>query len=229
MREFKTTRWSIVLAARVQDDVQAHDALAKLCEIYRPAVHAYVRRLCANTSDAEDLTQSFFERLLAKRLDQFADPLRGRFRVFLRTAVTHFLRDQHAHATALRRTAVDSANDALVDPLTPDEVFDAAWAKTIIQRAYKNLANETAQQGKADLFNALKPFLAETAGKKDYDAVAEKLSMRSNTIAVGVHRLRTRLREIVQAQILDTISNAADLADELRVMRINKEEHVSSG
>jgi RNA polymerase sigma factor (sigma-70 family) len=229
MPDFQTTRWSIVLAAREQDEVQAHDALAKLCEIYRPAVLAYVRRLCTRGGDAEDLTQSFFERLLTKRLDQFADPLRGRFRVFLRTAIANFLRDQHAHATALRRTAVESADDPLVDPLTPDEVFDAVWAKTIIQRAYRNLASETAQQGKADLFNALKPYLAETAGKKDYDAVAEKLSMRSNTIAVGVHRLRTRLREIVQAQILDTISNSGDLADEMRMMRINKEEHVSSG
>jgi hypothetical protein len=68
---FCTTHWSAVLAARDKNSSQAQQALAELCRSYWYPLYAYVRRRGNNPTDAEDLTQGFFERLIEK--DYFGD------------------------------------------------------------------------------------------------------------------------------------------------------------
>ena len=63
---FRTTHWSVVLAARVDDSPQAADALALLCGTYWYPLYAYIRRRGHEPHDAQDLTQEFFARLLEK-------------------------------------------------------------------------------------------------------------------------------------------------------------------
>jgi hypothetical protein len=43
--------------------------------------------------------------------------------------------------------------------------------------------------------------------KCDYTEIAEPLQMRSNSVAVSVHRLKVRFRELVCAQVADTVSD----------------------
>src|ERR1043166_7189486 len=81
---FATTRWSIVLhAGRGAGASSARDALARLCRIYWFPLYAHVRRRGFSAHDAEDLTQAFFARLLARQSIAQADPARGRFRAFI--------------------------------------------------------------------------------------------------------------------------------------------------
>src|SRR2546425_705644 len=88
---FTTTHWTVVLNAKSDDTAQAAEALNKLCQTYRPPVHAYIRRRERNPADAEDLTQQFFARFLEKAHYLLADRERGKFRTFLLTCVKHFL------------------------------------------------------------------------------------------------------------------------------------------
>ena len=71
---FATTHWSVVLAAGRDDSPQAAEALEKLCRTYWYPLYGYVRRRGYNAHDAEDLTQSFFARLLEKGYFKHADP-----------------------------------------------------------------------------------------------------------------------------------------------------------
>src|SRR5688572_25494099 len=82
---FATTRWSVVLHARRAGSQasSAHDALARLCRTYWFPLYAHVRRRGFSAHDAEDLTQEFFTRLLARQSIAQADPARGRFRAFI--------------------------------------------------------------------------------------------------------------------------------------------------
>ena len=63
---FVTTHWSVVLAAKDKSSPDSAAALEALCRAYWYPLYALVRRQGHPASDAQDLTQEFFARLLAK-------------------------------------------------------------------------------------------------------------------------------------------------------------------
>src|SRR5438874_12521201 len=101
--DFRTTHWSLVLAAGHPDSPEAAGALAQLCGIYWYPIYAFVRRRGYDADDAQDLTQEFFVRLLAKNYLRTADRQRGRFRSFLMGALKHFLDNEWDKSQTLKR------------------------------------------------------------------------------------------------------------------------------
>src|SRR5580765_2324246 len=87
---FTTTRWTQVLRACQEGASDADAALAEICERYWFPLYAFLRRSGYPHHDAQDLTQEFFSRLLAKQWLAEASPSRGRFRSFLLSALKHF-------------------------------------------------------------------------------------------------------------------------------------------
>ena len=75
---FVTTHWSVVLKAGHGDSLQSSQALEQLCRGYWYPLYAYVRRSGHSATDAQDLTQEFFQRLLASNWIGRADPAKGR-------------------------------------------------------------------------------------------------------------------------------------------------------
>ncbi len=78
-----TTHWGVVLAAREGDAPQAAAALEHLCRAYWPPLYAYIRRDGCEPTEAQDLTQDFFARLLARDYVQRLRQQEGKFRSFL--------------------------------------------------------------------------------------------------------------------------------------------------
>src|SRR5512136_211225 len=91
---FVTTHWSVVLAAGRSDTPRAQAALEKLCRAYWYPLYAYVRRRGHSVEDAQDLTQEFFARVLARQWVADADRAKGRFRTFLLAGMNRFLSDE---------------------------------------------------------------------------------------------------------------------------------------
>ena len=222
---FTTTRWSVILQARQPET--ARGALETICGAYRGPVLTYLRRQGIAKDDAEDLAQEFFTRLLERRWDTRAEPARGRFRSFLLTALQHFVIDTRLTTGAQkrgggqRRVDVEDAVDLLAAPESesPEQAFDRAWAMTVLERCYARLDAEARLAGKQDLYDRLRVYLAEPGEPADYRRLGEELGMRPNTIAVSVHRLRARLRDLVRDELADTIETEADLHAELRELR----------
>src|SRR5262249_44990883 len=102
-RFFATTNWSVVLAAGQNDSPKASAALEQLCRTYWYPLYAYVRRKDYNADDAEDLTQEFFARLLARNYLSVADRHKGKFRSFLLGSLEHFLAREWTKAHAQKR------------------------------------------------------------------------------------------------------------------------------
>jgi len=230
MARFDTTRWSMVLEAR-KEPAQARRALDTLCRNYRPPVLAYIRSH-GYAGDAEDLTQAFFTRFVEQAYHRNADPERGRFRAYLLTALKRFLLDAEDQAHAVKRggrvrvrsletlTGIeDSGRNGIADEHTPDRAFQRAWVHQVIRTALRKLRNEAKAAGKVELFDHLSEFLAERPDEADYARVAEALNLRRNTLAVAVHRLRSRLRELVREQLADTAADGDELQRELRELR----------
>ena len=63
---FATTRWSMVLTAADETSPGSADALGELCKTYWYPIYAFVRRQGCAHERAQDLTQEFFARFLAK-------------------------------------------------------------------------------------------------------------------------------------------------------------------
>jgi RNA polymerase sigma factor (sigma-70 family) len=220
----ETTRWSIVVNA-AGDGANARDALTALCETYRPPVLAYIRARVRRGEDAEDLTQEFFAHVLERRLAARADPERGRFRAFLFTSLKNFLLHERERASALRRgggvqvLSGDVSELAAGSESDPEEIFDREWARTVLREAVRRLEREAATAGRQELFTTLRPYLTEEPGEADYANVSAAQGLRRNTVAVAVHRLRARLRELVLEVIADTAEDSSEVDTELEHMR----------
>ncbi|HZT23955.1 MAG TPA: sigma-70 family RNA polymerase sigma factor, partial [Verrucomicrobiae bacterium] len=91
---FATTHWTVVLAAGQRSTPQADRALEELCRTYWFPLYAYVRRRGYSKEDAEDLTQAFFARFLARNYLAGLSAERGRFRAFLLASLKHFLANE---------------------------------------------------------------------------------------------------------------------------------------
>jgi len=230
MMRFDTTRWSMVLQAR-DGTHQARTALEALCRTYRPPVLAYVRRRSYNAENAEDLTQTFFTHFVEHAYHADADPTRGRFRAFLLTALKRFLIDADNEAHAAKRgggyqfksleqdTGNGNTLENLADSETPERAFERSWAVTLLEAAMSRLREEAVNAGKQGLFEQLSEFLTERPDEADYARVAATLKLRRNTLAVAVHRLRHRLRELIREELAQTTIDRADLESEIRDMR----------
>ncbi len=224
MARFDTTRWSIVLRAR-GEPAEARAALEQLCRTYRPPVLAFVRRRGYAADAAEDLTQAFFARFLERAWHSSADPERGRFRSFLLTALKRFLIDSDAEGAALKRGGgirfelLDDDDCTGATGETPDAAFEREWAHAVLRAALARLRSEAEQAGKLELFKRLAEFLIERPDEAEYARAAEDLHLRRNTLAVAVHRMRHRLRDLVREELMETTLNRTELEDELRTLR----------
>lgn len=206
------------------DAATARIALAQLCAAYRAPVLAYVRQHVFARDQAEDLTQEFFAHFLSEGLLHSADPERGHFRAYLLAAIRHFLNDSSDKARTLKRGA--GVTHATLDESRvhsdtdqPERAFERRWALAVLQRAVARLGDEARSAGKGALFAELEEFLIEQPNGDDYERVAAKLGMRRNSLAVAVHRMRQRLRDLVRAELADTVATAADVEQEMRALR----------
>jgi len=224
---FPHTRWTLVLAATRKDAPESAAALDALCRAYWYPLYAYVRRCGQAPSDAQDLTQEFFCRLLDKRWLDSADRAKGKLRSFLIVALKHFMSKEWRRASAQRRggapahapfdTALAETQYA-ADPsaLAPEEIFDRQWALTLLNRTVERLRAEFAAAGRPADFEALKGCLLAARGTMDYAALAAKLGASEGTARVAAHRLRKRFRELYREEISQTLADGADVEDELR-------------
>jgi RNA polymerase sigma factor (sigma-70 family) len=227
---FATTHWSVVLAAGQSQSLQAGEALEKLCRAYWYPLYVYVRRRGHSPEDAADLTQEFFARFLAKDYFRLADPARGRFRTFLLNALQHFLinewkRNRHVLPTVAFPGEWLDVKDAEhrwalepVDSNTPERAYEKRWAAALLNCALAQLQQEYACAGKNELFTALKDFLWGRDTAMSYAELSQKLDLSENAIGVAVHRLRERYREHLRAEVTQTLSNAAEVDDELHYL-----------
>jgi RNA polymerase sigma-70 factor (ECF subfamily) len=227
---FVTTRWTVVLAAGRNDTPNARAALAELCQMYWYPLYAYVRRKGYAPHDADDLTQGFFTWLLEKDTLAAADPARGRFRSFLLTRLNHFLADEWDRLKAQKRgggqrlipleggTAETRYQIEPVDARSPDKLFEYRWAMTLLEHVVERLHQEYEKDGKATLFDELKGCLSQARAAVSYGAAAERVGLSEGALRVAAHRLRQRYRELLRAEIADTVSGPEEVEDELRYL-----------
>ena len=230
--QFAPTCWTQVLKARGQS-AEAQAALGELCAAYWQPVFSFIRHEGRDEDTAGDLTQEFFARLLARHGLDTVQPGRGRFRSYLLGAVKHFLADQHDRTRAAKRGSAQmvvsieagagtstTAELQIPDPAgpVPDTVFDRQWALTLVERALNVLAGEFAAADKAEQFDTLKPWLLGEVESLSQADAARRLGLTEGAAKVAIHRLRKRFRELVKAEVAQTVDDTTQVQDELRYL-----------
>ena len=227
---FATTHWTVVLTAGRGRTPQADVALEELCRTYWYPLYAYIRRHSHTREDAEDLTQAFFVRFLERNYLEGLDSDRGRFRAFLLAALKHFLANEWDKANrlkrggGLRRLSLDwqSADSRYqIDPadnLSPDKLYDRAWALTLLERVIGRLRDESAADGRSKFYEQLKPFLMAGTSAIPYAQAAVELDLTEGAVRVAVHRLRRRYRQLLREEIGQTLADPAQVEDEMRAL-----------
>ena len=226
--QFTGTHWSIVLAAGHPSHPACRESLAKLCQAYWFPLYAYARRRTHDVHEAQDLTQEFFAELLEKNYLAVASPERGRFRAFLLTAFKHFMANEWDKARAQKRGGGVAAipldfvsgetRYALepADELTPDRAFERQWVLSLLDRVLGQLREAFARDGKLDQFERLKVFITPQTSAVSHGDMARELGMTEGAVAVAAHRLRRRYRELLRAEIAQTVASPGEVDDEIR-------------
>ena len=227
-RAFATTRWSVVVAAGGRGS-GARRALGTLCGGAWYPLYAFARRTGLPHDDAADAVQAFFTDLLEKGWVRDADAARGRFRTFLRVAFRGHLARRREAAGALKRggavrvttlSPADAAARYAREPHhaeTAEALFERRWALDLLERALARLEAEHAGD-RAARFAALKPCLTGSADA-GYEGIGAGLGMTEDAVKQAVRRLRGRFRELLRAEVADTVASPAEVADELRALR----------
>jgi RNA polymerase sigma-70 factor (ECF subfamily) len=227
---FVTTHWSVVLRAGQTTSHQSSQALEELCQSYWRPLYAFVRRQGHAPEDAQDLTQAFFERFLQQKYISLADPGRGKFRTFLLRSLEHFLINEWTRERALKRGGAyqfislqerEAEEQYLLDRpgnLTPAQIFERRWALTLLHQVLSRLRAEFCDSDKSDLFDALKGFVFGEQNETSYVQIGSRFGMAEGAVKTAVHRMRQRYRELLRAEVANTIETPAEVDAELKYL-----------
>ena len=230
--QFRTTCWSAVLLSAQSEATGSAIAREELCRLYWYPLYAFVRRRGHSPEDAKDLTQGFFLSLFRRRsLDQVT-PIKGKFRAFLLASLKNYLSTEFYREKTVKRggnvefvpldfaSGDDQYTNEPSAALTPEKVFDARWAMTLLDLAMAQLRAEYEGRGKLAAFDALKPFLdfGNTDNLPTYEAMAQKLQIGQGAVKTLIHRLRKRHAQILREEVGRTVNDPEEVDDEIRAL-----------
>lgn len=227
---FLTTHWTVVIEAAHPGAAGALEAFSQLYQDYWYPLYAYVRRRGYLSTEAEDITQNFFLRLLQKRSLAGLQREGGRFRSFLLSALGNFLANEWDRARAQKRGGgttpipieiedgeVRFARE-LADQETPESLFEKRWAFTLLEHVMRRLQGECILEGRAAFFDNVRIHLQGERQGPSYAEIASRHGMNEGSVKVAVHRLRQRYGHLLRDEIARTVSSPNEVDEELRYL-----------
>ncbi|MEX0775973.1 MAG: sigma factor [Phycisphaeraceae bacterium] len=225
---FAATRWSVVLAAghwRAGSD--ARRAMGELAGLYWFPLYAFLWRKGSTPTQAEDLVQGFFARLLEKDALAAVDRAKGKFRSFLLAALKNYLINEWDKDRAQKRgggrrpVSLDTADAEAryaaepMDVMTPERVYQRRWALAVLEQVLLRLREDYTARGQGGIFTALEHVLAGGRGDA-YGQIAAHLGMSESAVKVAAHRLRQRYRALLREEIAQTVAEPGLVDEEIR-------------
>jgi RNA polymerase sigma-70 factor (ECF subfamily) len=226
--DFRTTHWSVVIRAGQGDSGAAREALEELCRRYWYPLYCYARRRGYSPEDAQDLTQEFFARLLAKEGLASVDRGKGKFRSFLLASMNHLLANEWNRSQRQKRGGgcVHFSMDVAAaearyqfepsDQDTPETIFERRWAETLIDAVTRRLQAEFVEAGMAQRFESMKVFLLAGEEPGSYAEVADKMGISEGAARSAIYRMRQRYGELFRSELAETVASSQELEEELR-------------
>lgn len=216
------TRWSLVLEAHQGRPGEVASAQQQLLQRYGGAVYRYLLAALRDPDAADEVAQEFALRFLRGDFRR-ADPQRGRFRNFVKTALLNLIIDHHRRLKA-RPVPLPDGYEPLAALCQQPEEFDRQfadyWRGELLERAWQTLAQLEQETGQ--------PLHTVLRFRADYPELrsaqlSEELSDRlGKTVTAGwVRQVLYRARKFFVAFLVEEVwrslpgSSWAEVEEEL--------------
>jgi RNA polymerase sigma-70 factor (ECF subfamily) len=223
---FPSTCWSQVRIAPDASAASAEAAFTVLARRYLGPIRAWIGGAFGLRGDAADeMVQDFFAWALETQFLAKADPDRGSFRAFLKSALRNYATDRARRAQAHKRGGgvacaplPEGGGDTLADAraLRPEEALDAAWRAEVVARAVAALEADLEADGRAKVFAVFRAYYLEPEDGVDYRRIAAREGVSTVDVSNYLMRAKRRYREHLRAQVLATVGSVDSLDGELR-------------
>ncbi|HEV3445544.1 MAG TPA: sigma-70 family RNA polymerase sigma factor [Gemmataceae bacterium] len=222
------TQWTALFQAHRDPGDATTAAQRQLLLRYYGAVYRYLLGILHDAVAAEDLTQEFAVRFLRGDFHR-ADPQRGRFRDFLKTALRHLAQDHWrkqekapahlAHGSGQPSAAGSEENEE------GDKAFLDKWREELLAHTWKSLA--AFQESSGQLSYAVLRCKAEQPQLHSVDLAARLGAHRGKPLTANgvrqlLHRARRKFAELLVEEVARSLqtSDPATLGEELIALKL---------
>ena len=220
-----STPWTLVRLAHAGSEADAATAQRLLLHRYSGAAYRYLRGALRDEEAALDLFQEFVLRFLRGDFRR-ADPAAGRFRDYLRVALSHLVTDYHRERQARPQPLppdLVGRGPAPAEGGDGETVFLQSWREELVNRAWEALAEAGPTYHAVLLFHVENPEVASPG-------MAEQLAARLGKpftaahVRVLLHRAREKFAELLLDEVAQSLETRteAELVEELRALRLLK-------
>jgi RNA polymerase sigma-70 factor (ECF subfamily) len=205
-----TTCWQVVLQAHQGQPSEVPIAQQLLMARYGGAVYRYLLAALRDLDAADELAQEFALRFLRGDFRR-ADPQRGRFRDFVKTAVLNLIIDYQRRQRTRQPLQLDSgmeppaAEAHLSSQLDHD--FLESWRGELLNRSWERLQKLEEQMGQP--FYTVLRFRAENPETRSAQMAAQLAEKLGKALtAAGVRQTLHRAREKFADYLLDEVTHS---------------------
>lgn len=140
---FQTTHWSVIDEIAADSDIRNQGLINELFKKYWKPVYCFLRHRGYGNEKSKDLTQGFFQEVvLTRRLPQYADQARGRFRTLILSALEQYIARVNRQENAQKRIPKNkllqleqielSEIPEPINRLTAEQSFNYAWLSSLL-------------------------------------------------------------------------------------------------
>jgi RNA polymerase sigma-70 factor (ECF subfamily) len=99
-----------------------------------------------------------------------------------------------------------------------EKIFDVRWAATAAEHALRQLGEECENRGRRRVFDVLSDYLAAERRDVSYQKLSTTLGVPETDVKRLVHELRVRYRDLLRAEVAQTVEKPQDVDEELRYL-----------
>ena len=206
------THWSKLFEAHKTNGETTTAAQQEELLRYYGAVRRYLVGIVHDAALAEELTQDFAVRFLRGDFKR-ADPERGRFRDFLKTALRHLARDYWRKKEL--RALPKSCSERFVAPALADDCLDRLfldrWREALLDRTWDALArlqDRTGQPYHTTLRYKAEHPKARSAELGDHLSACRHIELTPEAIRQLLHRAREKFADLLVDEVARSLGSA---------------------
>jgi RNA polymerase sigma factor (sigma-70 family) len=220
----------VLARIRSEDAPTRERAYDTLVESYWKPVYKYLRlRWRLGAEDAEDATQSFLAAAFEKQFFDKFDPVKARFRTFLRVCLDRFVQNQRKAAGRLKRGAgiqplpldFETAEGELVrhEPAVDgefDQFFRREVTRAIFARAVDEIRRESERTGRSVQFRLFDRYDLGGEDGLTYGQLAAEFDLPVTQVTNHLAAVRRRFRTAVLTALRDISASDEEYREEAK-------------
>ena len=233
MAGFPTTRRSALIAARSDDEAERRRGYEAIVATYWRPCYAYLRlRWRESEEDASDLVQGFFAHAFERGFLESYDPVRARFRTWLRVCLDGFASNHRQAERRLKRgggtaplsldfAAAEAGLAARLPVATddPETLFEREWVRGFLEDALQSLRGECEARGKMVAWEVFRRYDVEEnvdGERPHYVEIAGALGIPQTQVTNHLHWARREYRRLVLERLRELTIDEREFRSEAR-------------